>query len=94
MTKPAKDITPSGSGSADPIVRIAAPRHIWRDDGNKLRDTTPSGCDEHERVCEACGLVKITVHRPDGYPYRAFRSKGGVRFIDPGFTPVCDGVGG
>ncbi|HXJ00954.1 MAG TPA: hypothetical protein VNH44_07010 [Micropepsaceae bacterium] len=73
------------------VARIAASKHKWRDDGNKLRDTTPSGCDEHERTCEFCGLVKITVHKPEGFPYRAFRSKGGVRFPDPGYTPVCDG---
>lgn len=87
---------PEKSETKEPaeVAHISAPKHKWRDDGNKLRDTTPSGCDEHERVCEFCGLVKITVHAAEGYPYRAWRTKKGVRFSDyDGLTPTCDGVG-
>ncbi len=78
-----------------PVAKLPARRHKWGDSINIYRDTSPSGCDESEKPCTLCGLVKITVHPPIGpyrnYPYRAFRSKGGIRFLDPGYTPVCDG---
>lgn len=78
-----------------PIPRIGAARkHQWLRVPTYIHcDKSPSGCDESERECELCGLVRITVHRPDGYPYRAWRSKGGVRFPDVGYTPVCEGEG-
>ncbi len=93
MTKPAQKTEPAPDCAS--ITSIAAPKHKWLRVPTYIhRDKTPSGCDETERECELCGLVKITVHQPEGFPYRAFRSKGGVRFNDPGFTPTCDGVVG
>lgn len=81
---------PQQSAAPD-VAKLPARRHKWADPVNIHRDTSHSGCDETERPCALCGLVKITVHQPVGYPYRAFRSKGGIRFPDPGYTPVCDG---
>lgn len=67
-------------------------KHRWQDNGTRIggAEDTPSGCDEHERVCKICGLVKLTIHAPQGWPYRVFRTPKGIRF-DPGYTPVCDG---
>ncbi len=95
MNKPAKDISPDGKGNADPIVRIAAPKHKWPRVPTYIhRDKSLSGCDETERECELCGLVKITVHAGgDERPYRAWRTKAGRRMKDTGLTPTCDGVG-
>lgn len=86
MTSAAAKQTP-----APDVAKLPARRHKWGDAINIHRDTSVSGCDESEKACDLCGLVKITVHQPHKYPYRAFRSKGGIRFPDPGYTPVCDG---
>lgn len=85
---------PSTKDAPEPatVTKLAAPRHKWRDDGFRHRDSTPTNCDEHERVCELCGLVKITVHQPVGIPPRAWRTKGGIRFPHDGLTPTCDGA--
>lgn len=84
-------MTAAAKQPSAPVAKLPARNHKWHDDGTRLRDTTPSGCDEHERVCTLCGLVKITVHQPLGYPYRAWRTKLGIRFPDPKYTPTCDG---
>jgi hypothetical protein len=87
-------MTVAAKQSASPeVAKLHARRHKWADPVNVHYDTTPSGCNETERACEHCGIAKITVHPPFGFAYRAFRSKGGIRFPDPGYTPVCDGEG-
>ena len=76
---------------SEPISKINPPRrHRWVDTGSVHSDKTPSGCEEHERRCNLCGLTKITVHTPIGYPFRAWRSKSGVRFADTAGTPACE----
>jgi hypothetical protein len=67
-----------------------ARKHKWRDSINIHRDSTPSGCDETERECEHCHLVKLTVHPPFGFPFRMWRTKGGVRFPDMPQVPLCE----
>ena len=64
-------------------------KHRWTDAGTVMASDTLTGCEEHERKCERCGLVKITVHQPIGWPYRLWRPKDGNRFSDPG-TPPCE----
>lgn len=77
------------------VPRIGpVPKHKWMLVPTYIhRDKSVSSCDETERECELCGLVKITVHAPQGFPYRAWRRKNGQRIVDPGYTPVCEGVG-
>lgn len=88
---------PSTKAAPEPatVTKLAAPRHNWLRVPTYIhRDKSVSGCDETERECEVCGLVKITVHAPNGeFPYRAWRNKEGLRFSDPGYTPVCEGAG-
>lgn len=74
-----------------PVTNLHARRHKWDGPVNIHRDTSASGCDETERPCALCGLVKLTVHQPDGYPYRAWRTARGLRFPDTGQTPLCEG---
>lgn len=49
---------------------------------------TSSGCDQTERTCIDCGLVKITVHPPHGLPYRAWRHPNGLTAAIES-TPPC-----
>ena len=64
-------------------------RHRWTYRGSVAPEGSRSGCEEHERVCELCGLIKITVHQPRGFPYRAWRTRGGTRFSYD-VTPLCE----
>lgn len=87
---PASNVKPLPSRRhkwGDPAYR----RHKWGDPAYLHRDTTPSGCDETEKPCVLCGLVKLTVHTPIGYPYRMWRTRAGLRFPDDGATPLCEG---
>lgn len=72
-----------------PLLR----KHKWRDPISKLRDSTPSNCEETERECERCRLIKITVHPPFGRPYRMWRTAGGVRFPNMAQVPLCESTG-
>lgn len=85
-------MTTAAAKQADaPIAKLPARRHKWGDPVYLSGHTTLSGCDETEKACNLCKLVKITVHTPDRRHYPAWRTKGGMRFPDPGYTPVCDG---
>jgi len=49
-----------------------------------------SGCEQTERHCEKCPLVKITVHTPDGgNPYRAWRHPKSPKMFVCEHTPPC-----
>lgn len=76
------------------VKHITARRHKWGDPVYLHRDTTSSGCDETEKPCALCGLVKLTIHTPIGFPYRMWRTKAGLRFPDNGATPLCEGSTG
>lgn len=71
------------------VIHMTEPRHKWPKDAVRLDGRDQSdGCDRSERTCAYCGLVKITVHPPQGLPYRQWRTPGGV--ICPGDQmPVC-----
>jgi hypothetical protein len=65
-------------------------RHSWRDVRSIPSCESPDGCDRTERTCSnpGCGLVKITVHPPQGLAYRKWRHPNGNEF-DLGSTPPC-----
>lgn len=63
------------------------PRHRWGDPVTVLKHTA-SKCEETERVCAFCDLVKITIHPPQGIPWRAWRTKEGKRW-EGSATPPC-----
>lgn len=67
---------------------MSEPHHSWGDRVTVM-DGTPSGCEETERRCPRCGLVKITVHPPQGVPWRAWRTKAGIRTDKIAHTPPC-----
>lgn len=85
--------TAAAKQPAPDVAQLHARRHKWDGPVNIHRDTSASGCDETERPRALCGLVKITVHPPqgEGFPYRAWRTAGGLRFPDTGQTPLCEG---
>lgn len=74
-----------------PVTKLAARRHKWGDPVYIHHDTAPSGCNETEKACKICKLVKITVHTPERRHYPAWRTAGGLRFPDTGQTPLCEG---
>jgi hypothetical protein len=62
-------------------------RHRWGDPVTVLA-ATPSGCEETRRVCAFCKLQKITVHPPQGFPWREWCTVAGMRAkLDA--TPPC-----
>lgn len=67
-------------------------RHRWGDSVSIPFDT-PSGCEETERLCLACGMVRISVLPPRGNPWRAWRTRDGVRTDVPEHMPPCNPVG-
>jgi hypothetical protein len=87
---------PAPEKESAPVLTLKARKHSWGDPKYIHPDSTPSGCRETEKACRNCGLIKITVHPPEGpgngYPYPAWRTKGGTRFPDNGLTPLCEGV--
>ncbi len=64
-----------------------SPRHRWGERFTRL-DGTPSGCAQSEAICIGCGLVSVTVHPPQGFPWREWRPKDGpqMQFEQ---TPPC-----
>ena len=63
-------------------------KHRWGLPHTVFASETPSGCEETERECGICHLVKITVHTPVGFPYRAWRTRAGMR-AEIDHTPPC-----
>ena len=65
------------------------PRHSWS--GGVVRfgpRALGNGCDQTERTCSRCGLVKITVHPPEGLPWIEWRQGEGPQ-IQLSTTPPC-----
>lgn len=68
-------------------------RHEWGDGVSVPATDTPNGCDQTERVCARCGLVKITVHPPGAQPWRAWRlPEGGKQVNFPSLPMQCTGI--
>jgi len=62
-------------------------RHRWGDPFARL-ENTPSGCAETERICKHCGMMRITVHPPEGYPWLEWKARGQKR-VQLDQTPPC-----
>lgn len=67
------------------------PTHQW-DHSNARRIPAcdaPGGCDQTERDCKHCTLVRVTVHPPNGLAWREWRNtRQGIQFTADG-TPPC-----
>jgi hypothetical protein len=72
-----------------PVSELPARKHRW---GEPIAiPQGASGCQETERACIHCGLVKITVHPPHGLAYRAWRTASGMR-AQIEHAPPCTGM--
>lgn len=68
-------------------------RHTWK--GCRERRIaacdSPDGNDRTERVCAACGVMRITVHGAHGRPWVEWRSADGINLAArPGCIAVAD----
>jgi hypothetical protein len=78
-----------------PAHQIAFPKprnHRW-DYENERRIAacdSPSKCDQNERDCIHCRLVRVTVHPPGGFPFRAWRLPNSKTQFVMGSTPKCE----
>lgn len=66
----------------------AKARHHWNLEARIPACESPDGNDRTEKTCPICGICKITVHPPHGFPYRKWRTKKGIE-VDFDSTPPC-----
>ena len=76
--------------SAEKPIFDRGSRHKWREPVT-LTDETATGCEETHRTCVVCGMVKITVHPPQGLPWREWIAPSGMRATLTA-TPPCIAV--
>lgn len=62
------------------------PRHRWSDARPMVGS---NGLAQSERTCLWCGLVKITVHPPQGLPWREWRHPSNPQQFAMAATPPC-----
>ena len=67
------------------------PRHKWGDPVTIVHG--PNGCEQTDRTCVRCGLVKVTMHPPHGLPWRAWRHPKSTVQFPAEHTPPCGGGG-
>jgi hypothetical protein len=68
-------------------------KHKWGEPKWIPGGESSTGCDQTARTCQCCGLVKITVHPPDGsFPYRAWRHRNGQEITLTNTPPCVDEV--
>lgn len=72
---------------------MTGPRHDWTSlpSISLSGRETPDGNDRTEKTCSRCSLVKITVHPPQGFPWREWRHANGSSFQCES-TPPCISV--
>ena len=70
-----------------------ARRHRWNFPICVFGDRTPTGCEQSERECQFCGLIRITVHPPQGFPWREWRKAGSDKQFPSDHTPPCNPPG-
>ena len=66
-------------------------RHKWPDDKRAtvlVAHETPDGNERHERTCLQCGMTRITVVPPHGYPWHEWRTRDGQVWVGEA-TPPC-----
>lgn len=71
---------------------MTSPRrtHKWSHPICVFGDRTVTGCEQSERTCSHCGLIKITVHPPHGIPWREWRYPDDPKVQHKGeATPLC-----
>jgi hypothetical protein len=64
-------------------------RHRWGESQFVPRNPDLARNDQTERVCINCGLVRITVHPPQGFPWREWRDRGSSIQYTADRTPEC-----
>lgn len=66
-------------------------RHKWDYDGERriAAADSQSGCDQNEKPCIACRIVKITIIQPDGQFVRAWRHPNSPVQFACEHTPPC-----
>lgn len=71
---------------------MSSPRHgRWINEKRIPASESHDGNERTERACERCGLVKITVHPPYGFPFRQWRTVAGEKWQGE-LTPPCIAV--
>ena len=69
-------------------ITPAARRHRWNENEPVRLAACDDGNDRTEKTCPQCGVVKITVHPPKGFPWREWRTKEGHVWTGA-LTPPC-----
>lgn len=68
-------------------------KHRWNLEHRIPAIESPDGNNRTEKTCPFCGLVKITIHYPNGkYPGRSWRTKDGRVFDQDRVPASCIGV--
>lgn len=67
----------------------APPQHQWGAATRLPLDTCLKRHEQTERTCAVCGLIRVTVHHPDGRAWREWRLAGTDRQFEDERTPVC-----
>jgi hypothetical protein len=72
---------------------VKARKHRWNLDEEKRIAGTEfkDGVGRTERVCIHCGLIRITMHPPGGFPWRAWRHPKSKTDFECQNTPPCSG---
>ena len=63
-------------------------RHRWHAGVERIAECA-DGNARSVRRCERCGLLRITVHPPHGYPWQEFETNDGV-VLKQRHTPPCE----
>lgn len=64
-------------------------KHKWMSPITIRGTHTQTGCEQSERQCEQCGMIKITVHPPQGFPWREWRHPKSPKQFTGSNTPPC-----
>lgn len=73
---------------------MTATHHKWGDPLRFAPEDCPNGCAQTERRCLKCGVVKITVHPPQGQVWTEWRTGDSGQYqMQLSVTPPCRPVG-
>ena len=77
-----------------PPVELSAKdrKHSWIGENRIIPADSPDGNERCERACIHCGLIKVTVHGGEGFPWREWRKANGERVYGQATPPCLDGV--
>ena len=79
---------------ADVVTLPMKRRHAYGDAKCIAMPAALDRTSQTERTCEACGVVKITVHAAEGGGWREWRWPGNRLQFEATETPECKGVQG